>query len=493
MNFLGQGMTAMMTLPASTIAAPIVADIAQPIAQYGSEKIVQPVVSYLAKHPVLNGIAQTGRYLLDASGTGYGLYHLFGDEGLKKTAKKFNEGNLFGAMWSGLGDATDAVGFGGLIDLGVRGYKGTRSVYNNVRNAYRNWRTNRNLDRAIANLQSTRLQMPETDYETFRLEDLPPAPPQYNNPPSDWTPLQRRAKRAISWHPDVRQLSDDELSLILMEFDHTDSTMWDRRVEVLDRLRGEHPILQVPGDEYLLSWFDNDDYNNAFINRLNQLELSPEDNVIRDGIINEVRRTRNVSPDSRRVARSLIDKLGEGVPQEFLTSTADIVGRKVYNMYNDMPRGSGLLERNTSIDSEALKTFYASRYGGIGPGKARIHVTSWDGLRNGAQKIRFGVYDMPEHLQKYYDTPWNDIPVDVQNEITTWSQSRAQNALSKLRRGWQGMINNDLVTLPSGRNLDNLIGFSYRPKDDVYSHITPQFYSPDFQIFKQRLGGKIKK
>ena len=93
-NFMGQVVTAPMSLPAATVVAPVVGDVVQPIVQAGSKYIAQPVSQYLSQHPVMNGVAKTGRYLFDLGGTGYGLYNLFGEEGWDKTKRKFNEGNL---------------------------------------------------------------------------------------------------------------------------------------------------------------------------------------------------------------------------------------------------------------------------------------------------------------------------------------------------------------------------------------------------------------
>ena len=119
-----------------------------------------------------------------------------------------------------------------------------------------------------------------------------------------------------------------------------------------------------------------------------------------------------------RTAREFVDKIGGTIPKEFMRSAADDVRKEAVSMWQNMPRGSGLLEQNTSIDSEALKAMFAARYGGTGPNTARVHVTNWDGYRNGAQKIHFGKQNLPEHLQKYYDMDWNTLPIGVQNEFT---------------------------------------------------------------------------
>ena len=55
------------------------------------------------------------------------------------------------------------------------------------------------------------------------------------------------------------------------------------------------------------------------------------------------------------------------------------------------------------------------------------------------------------------------------------------------------MIDKGLVTLPEGRSLDDSINFDYVNLDTVSSHVDPQFYSPNFQVFKQLKGGKLKK
>ena len=55
------------------------------------------------------------------------------------------------------------------------------------------------------------------------------------------------------------------------------------------------------------------------------------------------------------------------------------------------------------------------------------------------------------------------------------------------------MISKSLVTLPEGKTLDDVIGFDYSNGLTALSHIDPQFRSPNFKIFKQRLGGKLEK
>lgn len=104
-----------------------------------------------------------------------------------------------------------------------------------------------------------------------------------------------------------------------------------------------------------------------------------------------------------RTAREFVDKIGGTMPREFIQTAADQVNKQAVSMWQNIPRGSGLIEQNTSIDSEALKAMYAARYGGTGPNTARVHVTDWDGVRNHLQKIHFDKQNLPEHLQKYRD------------------------------------------------------------------------------------------
>lgn len=80
-NFMGQVVTAPMVLPASQIAAPILHDAVEPVAQAGNKYVVEPVKNYLSQHPILNKFAQGVRYTADAGGTAYGLQNLFGTEG----------------------------------------------------------------------------------------------------------------------------------------------------------------------------------------------------------------------------------------------------------------------------------------------------------------------------------------------------------------------------------------------------------------------------
>lgn len=226
-NFMGQVVTAPLLLPAAEVVVPAMSSGLEPVANIGKKYIVEPVKNYLTQHPTLNKFANGLMIAADAAGIGYGFYNFFSPNGYKKTAQKFNEGNLFGSLFSLAGDVTDVSGFGGVLDLIRRG-----------KNAYRSWRVNRSIDEAIANLP--RLERVEpTGYEPFRLEDLPEAPREIFNPATgefndfvpdipfddDWTPLQRLAQREIGWIDDVRSLSDDEINLILMKFDPSDDMM----------------------------------------------------------------------------------------------------------------------------------------------------------------------------------------------------------------------------------------------------------------------------
>ena len=161
-----------------------------------------------------------------------------------------------------------------------------------------------------------------------------------------------------------------------MDFDQSDDLMWNRRVELLNQLRNKYPKLQVPGDQNHLGWFQHDEHVTHFINELNYLDLDGVDNVTRDNLIRVIADENNITPAQRTLAIKLAQKAGVEVPKTFTTSAADVVTKEATDMWRNIPRGSGLLETNTSIDSETLKAFYGARYGGTGPGTARIHVTN---------------------------------------------------------------------------------------------------------------------
>lgn len=513
-NFMGQVVTAPLALPAAEIASPIIGDVSEPVIQAGKKYIVEPTKQYLSTHPTVAKWASAGRTALDLGGIGLGLWHFTSPNGYEKTARKFNEGNLPGALVSAAGDALDLTGFLGLADLGMRGYKGVKEaallrrrkpflqsepvsdVTNplilespkttsnvNMSNPRSNYNTRSNP--SVSNENSIWKEwpaelMPKDANEVIlariaeRPERLPYVTQDYSRYANSyhWTPEQYAMFKGHNFS----ELPDDVFQTV--------------RSNAIFEQRIKHPEIIFEGDRGSLYVVPTDRYA-AVANPLETIYKSTSQEKVIKSALEHVRQAMNrrqaLTPAQINEISEVYKQFGLEIPKELFMSPAEDGIRQMRSIIRDLPRGSAITEANTSTDSELMKWIILHRMHGTSPGKLRGILGPMT-VRNGYSKHRLYGED--------YGIPvgqWDQLSPELQSRMTLNATERANETIGKFKKFIQYAIDDGAISLPAGKSIDDLFYYKF---DDigptVDAHINPTYYMPALFLHKNKKGGAIK-
>lgn len=534
-NFMGQVVTAPLALPVAEITSPIIGDVSEPVIQAGKKYIVEPAKQYLSTHPTVAKWASAGRTALDLGGIGLGLWHFTSPNGYEKTARKFNEGNLPGALVSAAGDALDLTGFLGLTDLGMRGYRGVKEAAL--------------LRRRKPFLQSepvsdvTNPLILESPKTTSNVNMSNPRPnythtqsnPSVSNENSIWKEwpaelIPKDAKEAIigriARRPDrLPEVSRDYIMhanlygwtpdqyAMFKGYNFTelpDDVFRTMRSDAIFEQRRKYPDLWFRDDQTHLFIVPTEEYRSvvaplsdqfAQLQRLRSKGLSLDEVSAVESqektIMSAIQHLRQAIDERKALTPAQINEISEvykqfglEIPKELFMNPAERGMTQMRAIIKDLPRGSAITEANTSTDSELMKWVVLNRMHGTSPSTLRgilANITR----RNGMSKHRLheSDYGLPK------GSLWNELSPELQARITADATARANETIGKFKRFVQMAIDNGAISLPAGKSIDDLFYYQFQDPSlhpSTSTYMNPDFYTPTLFLHKNKKGGTIK-